>query len=334
MPLNEQRSHALCEDQDVTPNQAWHYTTAAGLLNIVRHDRLWASSAAFMNDADEIRTGKRALQDAAAARKPSLKDWQLKQLRFLGVLTAGQPDEVFLLSASTDGDALTLWRSYGQGTEAEYALELDPSVALMPIIQDTREQHPSPPPGWGEEVEDWTDEGVPIPGPDPDEPYTWGGDWELVQYLSEGSTLAADELERIVTDLRPPKTGRLSIPFIADYFTGVDPSVLFKNPGFEDEREVRVTWTVNPWWKFVLYRPSRFGVTPYIEVGATNDTTASGTERDRNLLMPSRVGKLPLRSVRIGPTRATESAKHALRQLLDSYGYGATAIITSSAPYR
>jgi hypothetical protein len=63
------------------------------------------------------------------------------------------------------------------------------------------------------------------------------------------------------------RPGRLSIPLIADYFTGVDPGVLFKNPGFEDEREVRVTWTVNPWWKFVLYRASRFGVTPYVEVG-------------------------------------------------------------------
>jgi hypothetical protein len=111
----------------VTLNQAWHYTTAAGLLDILRRDRLWASSAAFMNDADEIRTGKRALQDAVAARQPPLEDWQLNQLRLLGGMTDGQPDKVFLLSASTDGDALTLWRSYGQGTEAEYALELDPS---------------------------------------------------------------------------------------------------------------------------------------------------------------------------------------------------------------
>jgi len=318
----------------MTVDEAWHYTTAAGLLNIVRHNRLWASSAAFMNDASEIKTGKRALQDAAAARQPPLEDWQLNALRVLGVLTDGKPDKVFLLSASVEGDALTLWRSYGQGTEAEYAIRIDPLVGLTPVVQNVLEQHPSPPPGWGDEVEDWTERGEPIPGPDPDQPYTWGGDWDAVQYLNEDSTLAPDELERIVRELRPPRSGRLSIPLIGDYFTEIDPSVLFKNTGFKDEREVRVTWTVNPWWKFVLYRASRFGVTPYIEVAAHDGTEPSDLERERSLLMPHRVGRLPLMSVRIGPTRATESAEHALRQLLDAHGYGETSIVTSSAPYR
>ena len=287
-----------------------------------------------MNDASEIKTGKEALQDAAAKRQPPLADWQRNALRVLGVLNDGRPDEIFLLSASDEGDALTLWRSYGQGTEAEYAIKIDPSVALMPVVQNRFEQHPSPPPGWGNGVEDWTEEGEPIPGPDPDEPYTWGGEWGAVQYLDEGSPLASDELERIVAEVRPPRVGRVSIPFIGDYFTGIDPSVLFKDPGFRDEREVRVTWTVNPWWKFVLYRASRFGVTPYIEVAADDGTDPTDLERDRNLLMPERVGKLPLRSVRIGPTRATASAESALRQLLDAHGYGETSIVTSSAPYR
>ncbi|MBF4580787.1 hypothetical protein [Frigoribacterium sp. VKM Ac-2530] len=315
-------------------NQAWHYTTAAGLLGILSQNKLRAGSAAFMNDSDEIRTGKRALQAAAASHWPPLEDWQIRQLRLLGVLSEGEPDRIFLLSASTKGDALTLWRSYGQATEAEYALEFDASVGLVPVMQNDAAEHPNPPPGWVRDILDYTDEGDPIPGEDPDEPSTWGGDWGAVRYLTDDSPWAMDELKRIVPELRKPVRGTTTVPFIGDYFTDIDPSVLFKNAGFQDECEVRMTWTVHPWWKFVLYRPTRFGITPYIEVAAANGTSATELEQQRNFLLPSRVGRLPLRSVRIGPTRSSESAEKALRQLLDSHGYGQTLILNSSAPYR
>lgn len=317
-----------------TVEEAWHYTTGAGLLNILQRHRLWASSAAFMNDADEVRTGKRALQDAAKARPVPLQNWQVRQLKILGVLSEGRPDNVFLLSASANGDALTLWRSYGQGTEAEYALRFDTSVELTPVAQSPAESHPAPPPGWEREILGEDDEGHPMWGEDPDEPYIWGGDWGKVRYLSADSTWASDELERVVAELTPPKGGSLRVPFIGDYFTEIDPSVLCKNPGFEDEREVRMTWTVHPWWKFVRYRTSRFGLTPYIEVAAANASPPSDLEQARHFINPDRVGRLPLQSVRVGPTRASSSAQRALRELLDSQGYGATEVLTSSAPYR
>lgn len=319
---------------DPNVDQAWHYTTGAGLLNILQRHRLWASSAAFMNDVDEVTTGKRALRDAVEARQPPLSEAQKRQLRILGVLNNGQPDKVFLLSASTDGDALTLWRSYGQGTEAEYSLEFDPSVPLSPVMQNMAESHPNPPPNWGEEADDITETGEPIPGANPDEPHTWGGDWGAVRYLRDDATWAAEELERIVFELPPSEDGVVRIPFFGDYITAIDPSVLSKNPGFEDEREVRMTWAVYPWWRFVLYRPSRFGLTPYIEVAAADQTEPSWLERSREFILPGRVGRLPLKRVRIGPTRSTPSAVRTLRQLLDSHGYGTTAIDTSAAPYR
>lgn len=311
---------------------AWHYTTSAGLLNILSTHRLWASSAAFMNDVDEIRTGRSAVREELAVRVS--EDWQLKQLHMIGVMDDGQPDGLFLLSASSDGDALTLWRSYGMGTEAEYALELDPTVPLAPVVQNVAASHPSPPPGWGEEIIDYTDDGDPIPGPDPDVPFVWGGTWGTVRYLRAGSTWAAEEADRIIDRLRKPRPGRITIPFVGDYFTGIDPTVLFKNPGFGDEREVRTTWTVHPWWKFVLYRPSRFGVTPYIEVAAAASEPVPVLDEPEPLLQPTNVGKLPLRSVRIGPTRRDPNAVKALRQLLDARGYGSVDILESAAPYR
>src|SRR5690349_17642809 len=41
----------------------WHYTTAAGLLAILKSDRLWASSAAMLNDSSEIEYGISLLQE-------------------------------------------------------------------------------------------------------------------------------------------------------------------------------------------------------------------------------------------------------------------------------
>ncbi|WIE58011.1 hypothetical protein DEI96_017945 [Curtobacterium sp. MCLR17_031] len=310
---------------------AWHYTTAQGLLSILQSNRLWASSAAFMNDVDEIQTGRRALRESLSERA---EDWQTRQLQLLGVMNDAQPDNLFLLSASSDGDALTLWRSYGMGTEAEYALELDPSVPLAPVVQNMAAEHPSPPPGWGEEIIDYTDDGQPIPGPDPDQPSVWGGTWGRVRYLSEGSTWADEEAERILSRLRKPRPGRITVPFVGDYFTGVDPTVLFKNPGFVDEREVRTTWDVWPRWKFVLYRASRLGITPYIEVGAYEAGSTPVFDEDEPFVAPSRLGRLPIRAVRIGPTRRNESAGRALRQLLDATGYGSVQIFESAAPYR
>lgn len=319
---------------DAHPDQAWHYTTAAGLLSILQTHRLWASSAAFMNDADEVATGKRALQSAVDSRNPPVTDRHRRLLNLLGVTSDRQPDKIFLLSASSNGDALTLWRSYGQGTEAEYALELDPAVGLLPVLQNTAQSHPNPPPGWSRDIDDYTDDGQPIWGPDPDEPNTWGGVWGAVRYFSNGTTWAADELERIIAELPTSQDGPYRVSFFGDYITEIDPSVLIKNPSFEDEREVRMTWAVNPWWKFVLYRASRFGVTPYIEVASPDNTAASSLEESREFVTPRRVGRLPLRAVRIGPTRSSPSALRALRQLLDSHGYGTTDIATSSAPYR
>lgn len=106
-----------------TPQHAWHYTTAAGLISIVTTHRLWATSAAFMNDRDEIRTGRQALQAALEARRHTLEQWQLEQLERMGISEEGKPHKIFLLSAALEGDLLTLWRSYGGGVEAEYAID-------------------------------------------------------------------------------------------------------------------------------------------------------------------------------------------------------------------
>lgn len=312
------------------PDRAWHYTTAHGLIEIVTKHRLWATSAAYMNDRDEIRSGRAALQKAIEER--DLPEWQLEQLKTIGVMRPANSHGLFLLCGSRDGDSLTLWRSYGAGGEAEYAIELDPTVPLHPIEQSEADSHPEPvPPGWYDGMYEYTDQGEQYEAYDPDEPYSYGGYWGEVQYLTTTSNHVEKELNELLAQLREPHPdqGRV-FPFILDYLAGPEPTVLWKHPGFSDEQEVRATWWVGPWWKLVKYRPGRFGATPYIEVGA-------GEHAHRSVpmtLTKATTKHLPIRTVRIGPTRVEEYAESTLRELLNANGYGHVAIEKSETPYR
>jgi len=288
-----------------------------------------------MNDRDEIRAGRQALQNAIRAHQPPLEKWQMDQLSRVGVNKVGNPHDLFLLCAAIEGDLLTLWRSYGGISEAEYAVDFDPSVQLFPIQQNDADAHPEPiPPGWGDDAIEFNDEGVPFRAYDPDGPYSFGGVWGKVEYLEPTSTAAEAELAEILRHLKKPTHNGRVMPFYLDYLAGPDPTTSFKHPGFKDEQEVRATWTVGPWWRFVLYRAGRFGVTPYIEVGASSRPDGLEERESRNFIRPEHVDPLPIRSVRIGPTRAADAAKKSLRSLLDASGYGHVKIEISETPYR
>jgi hypothetical protein len=317
------------------PQNAWHYTTAAGLISIVSRHRLWATSAAYMNDRDEIRAGREALQKATREHEPPLEEWQLRQLSTLGINRAGDPHDLFLLCAALDGDALTLWRSYGVTSEAEYSIDFDPSMRLYPVQQNGAEAHPEPsPPDWESNALDYTEEGEQFRMYDPDEAFTFGGGWREVEYLKPSSTAAEVELEKVLKHLKKPAHDGRVMPFFLDYLAGPDPTATFKHPGFEDEAEVRATWTVRPWWRFVLYRPGRFGITPFIEVAASGRPESTDDRNRANFLQPDHIDHLPIRAVRIGPTRLGPEAERSLRALLDDNGYGHVKIERSSTPYR
>lgn len=310
---------------------AWHYTTATGLLSILARNRMWATSAAYMNDSNEIRLGREALMQAIEKHDPPLESWQLEQLSGLGMTAPGDPHSLFLLCASVEGDALTLWRSYGVGSEAEYALDLDPDVELVPVLQNSSPEHPAPaPPGWDERIVYRDDDGDPVEEDDPNMPITWGGEWGEVRYLDANLTDARQELDRVLAHVKPRPEGSRSLPFILNYIAGPDPTVNFKHRAFSDEREARATWAVQPWWRFVLHRPGRFGITPYIEVAAPKE----GTDHAYLGIESDQVGRLPIRAVRIGPTKAGPQSEATLRQFLDMSGYHDVQIDVSSAPYR
>jgi len=274
-----------------------------------------------MNDARELRTGQEALTRYFESRRESLADWQVEQLETAGIGRSRDPFDVYLLSASADGDLLTLWRNYGGG-EVAYSIGLDDSIQLVPVETSGLATHPEPvPPGYrnGASYENRED--------DPDYEFVMSSQWQTVKYIEdERDSFVHDELEKLVSNLRnPSETDRrlLLPPYL--YFVG-PPSDSWKHRGFEDERERRATWEVGPSWKFVRYRAGRFGLVPYIEVSAGQSPYVPLLFEDDT--------RLPIRAITIGPTPVAGDAERGLRALLDANGYGEVQIRRSVTPFR
>lgn len=103
----------------------YHYTSAAGLLGIIRNRRIWATESNFLNDPSEIAFAADAtltgLSDAAArhpegspvrAEIERASSWIAQ--KYLDPHTRSQyhEDRSFISSFSYSDDVLTLWRSY------------------------------------------------------------------------------------------------------------------------------------------------------------------------------------------------------------------------------
>lgn len=100
---------------DDEPELVWHYTSSEGLRGAISSGRLWASSSAFMNDANELRTGQRALSEHFEKRRAELQKWQIEQLSFAGIGRESSIQDTYLLCAARESDLLTVWRNYGGG---------------------------------------------------------------------------------------------------------------------------------------------------------------------------------------------------------------------------
>jgi hypothetical protein len=301
---------------------AWHYTSAAGLLGIIESNSLRATSAAFMNDANEMKTGVRALRSSFEKIEDQLSEAEVAIVRKSSLLGESSVFDLFLVSASRDPDLLTLWRSYGV-EQVAYSIGFDRSVKLSPREHNDADSHPEPPPGYADDEWDEVD-GEPVRLYDSDAVYSFGGTWRDVDYIERGGTPAHTSRIREFIERRERSIEKGS--FIVDVGSIADSPVnLEKDSAFKDEQELRIVVELNPSWKFVRYRVSRFGLTPYIELAQTvGEDHVPAAAR----------GRLPIRHIRIGPTTDSATAMRALEHFLDDHGYGEVGISVSDIPYR
>ncbi|MGN7149296.1 DUF2971 domain-containing protein [Arthrobacter sp. SAFR-179] len=318
----------------------WHYTDGAALINILAKNELWAGSAAFMNDTNELLSGSIQLRQHFEDQRAVLSKDVIEGLEEYIPEVKERSRHSYVLSASSDGDSLTMWRYYGRD-QVSFALGLDRNVPLVPLARLKEDVHPNPPAGYLDDMYDRDEDGQIVTYPDgspivifdPDSIIIEGGNWKPVIYDPEEQ---AEIIVEIYNKLREGvekrnSTAESSRPSFWLYPYLINESLdLIKNEGFRDEREERIIVWLNPDWKFVFHRPGAFGLVPYVKLtglGGVNDDVYE----ERFAMGP---GRLPIREIRIGPTPYSSQAADSLKQLLNFHGLHDVRVSYSEIPFR
>ncbi len=307
----------------------WHYTDGAALKGILENRVLRAGSAAYMNDFKELITGNDVLNKIYGdLRQESSRDHD--ELKRLVSDFIPQREGNFILSASSDPDSLTLWRYYGRD-QVSFAVGLDPDVEFTVREQHKADRHPNPPPGYYDGPVD--DNGLLEDDPDNGGPLVEHWNPMIYKEAVQEQILreALENLRNAVSAARI-KPDNFSFGIALKKLSLLSELYRIKHRGFEDEKEMRILAQVKPDWKYVLHRPGRFGMIPYVELGVpTKDKNGYPWTYEKGR---QKMDRLPIRRINIGPTPFAAEAAFGLKQLLEFLGYHDVGVEVSTIPYR
>ncbi|WP_433585819.1 hypothetical protein [Microbacterium hydrocarbonoxydans] len=289
---------------------------------MVSNDVLWATSFRHLNDSQEADYATSVLQAKAEQIRSGLPEADHERFDKLTRLSGRRELQLFLLCAAQESNLLSVWRGYGG--EISYAVELDGRVPLLPVRLREGSTHPSPPKGYEPEWDEFDGQRFKIDDPDGHRvEYT---EWLPVRYDTRGVKARVKRIAGLAQ--REPDTFRDAV---LPYMNFHDIRMMeFKNPDFRDEREARMIFDVHPRWMFVAHRHGKYGVTPYIHVSAESEDNRK-TPYSSWLQSP---GKLPIRSVTLGPTPLGDEAVEATREFLEFNGYPDVKVNRSLIPFR
>lgn len=309
----------------------WHYCDGVGMKSILENRVLWASSAAYMNDFKELISGDDVLARSYDELRLEFSESEHEELRRTITNFSSPREEKFILSGSRDPDSLTLWRYYGRD-QVSFAVGLDRTVSFDVRAQKKRDKHPYPPSGYldGPQNPDGSLEEHPDQDGQVVEPWA-----EMIYSPEKQRQIISRALNNLSRALREARIEERRFSFRVYSKNSALQSELsrIKDHGFRDERELRVIAQLNPHWKYVLHRPGRFGMVPYIELGLPVGG-ASGRGRLFALNGQQKMHRLPIRQVNIGPTPFPDEARFGLQQLLTFLGYHDVKVVVSKIPYR
>lgn len=286
------------------PELLWHYTTASGLLGIVRNKQLWATDARFLNDAMELKAGLKYVCHVAGALANSTSGFRQRALKAIEGLPMAvmEQNETYTISFSQHGDQLSQWRGYAGGEGYSLGL-LGRYVAerakadgwrlgrcIYVDLEDLDHESNRKAKSFAEAIINRALMTLPDVG-------------------SGEENIEDDNELAWVLDF----TGRLNVLNQLSFY-----SAFFKDKGFEEEDEWRlVCSTNNPHTKpKVEFRPGRTGIVPYVNWGISPD------------------GVHQLHTIRIGPNPHSKLAEYALQTLLNDVGLPSNSLLLSNIPYR
>ncbi|MBC9943797.1 DUF2971 domain-containing protein [Leucobacter sp. cx-328] len=304
-------------------HEAWHYTTAAGFKGIVENDFLLAGPASQMNDSREIIEGYDAVRTLVLPPEVSSNAHaRAELLECLGSLEDAMEamHSLFSLSASSNGDNLSLWRAYGGA--GSYAIRLDHEASLFPIVDvDRLDQR-------------LTKEA--IPGLELHEPFPHAAakvlkDWKPVDYTMESAKKHAKMFDASVA------SGGLQDwqkKMIEDY--KYDLFARIKHSSFSAEEEVRKTFRVAPSLAFDYFLGAGSTLKRFIKVGYSLDQKLGEASNAGDFVlwncMPE-PEKLPILEVKLSPTGHQPSAVETAKSFLALHGHTDIPVSFSASPF-
>lgn len=134
------------------PSHLWHYTSADGLVSILKSTQIWASNIAFLNDTKEIEHAVDYAKNAIGNRlnRTDLTSDERLALEEMSQACGSAAKRYYVASFSEDQDLLSQWRAYcppgggySLGISSEHLLSVsrDQQFLLSPCIYDHRSQY-------------------------------------------------------------------------------------------------------------------------------------------------------------------------------------------------
>ena len=324
--------------------EVWHYTTADGLIGILSNNVLWASSAAFMNDHREIKTGydlwTKAVAEYTARTEGQVDAKNHEFIEQLGnIFSADDPAIVYVVSACQDGDNLTMWRNY-TGNQVGFAVALDASSNLflrkqrgMDAVTFPEDRIEGPDESEGLFVEApikiTTSDGQDALRRYESRPFTWS---PVIYETTEQEGLTRETVQAIESALDHVDAAN-SMRTVQKFLEYTQNVHLFKNPSFRDEEEHRISCAIPAAIArrcFLKFRQGNFGVVPYVELRGPWPGEDAPEKADQGKAMP----KLPITRIMVGPSPYSKEAKAGVEQLLATYGYVGLPVEVSEIPFR
>jgi hypothetical protein len=302
-------------------NRLYHYTTAEGLKGIAENHELWATAAYYLNDSAEVAYGCKVVSE-------TLDEWLSKQKAnetslavVLGKLlqaafSMDSPEiskhrPVFLTCFCENENLLSQWRFYGQSGGYSVGFEVPtPKVGIPPTM---------------------------LP-----EPVNYTSKWARVVYnRTEQMSRCREILEGTLPGLVDSKVGQAvfaqnpeGVPGVQMFLAVIaemllEEAVAFKDQAFEVENEWRIVVRPRETYKQadddggkspapIHFRTSNGLIVPYVKMLPTKNHHT----------------KLPIVSVRTGPTLDKHNSALSVNMLMQKNGYSGVAVTGSGITLR
>ena len=283
------------------PQTLYHYTTAAGLIGLLQSNRVWASHAGFLNDASEVVYAQRLVAGVLDQRASGISD-EIGAEFFRRAQRMAEPTsgyrEFYVACFCEDGDLLSQWRAYGSaggGYSIGFAShEIGMRWQLLPEFFLRRVLY---------------EEDVQV------DLVTKVVDRTLKTLLSSVGGQSLEEANSTIA---------AALMFLDDHLA--EYLFTFKSSTFAEEKEWRAVLNLYSFERDdrlskLEFRNSNGLAVPYF---ALDLSPSAGVNTDR----------LPITSVRFGPTLHPDLAERSLQMVLRRHRYSFAQVFRSNVPLR